>query len=189
MKLNKLAAAGLAGVLLTGILAGCGGRSESNAQLKNMFTHFNTTDLDGNTVTESIFEDNDLTMINTWATWCGPGVSELPELDALQKELRAEGKKVAVKGMVIVGKSAAAGLTEDEKQEAKNVLKKAGAGYQQLLASDEIIEAGLKNQAGFPTTYFVDHSGKLVGEPVIGSNNLEDWKKEVEKKLGELADE
>lgn len=184
MKIKKIAAAGLSGIMLLGIMSGCGGKTGNEEEMNAMFSELNTVDLDGNQITESIFKENDLTMINTWATWCGPCVGELPELEELQKQLQEEGKKVSVKGMVIGGEGEiTAGLTEEEKKEAKNVLKEAGATYQQILVSEKLAQSELKNQAGLPTTYFVDKQGKLVGEPVTGANDVKGWKEEVEKKL------
>ena len=43
---------------------------------------FEIVDLNGDTVTQDIFKDYDITMINIWATWCGPCRSELPEIQA-----------------------------------------------------------------------------------------------------------
>ena len=36
------------------------------------------------TVTQDIFADYDLTMVNVWATWCGYCVEEMPELAKLK---------------------------------------------------------------------------------------------------------
>ena len=49
--------------------------------------HFETTDLDGNPVrSEELFAGHPVTMINLWATWCGPCINELPELEKINQE-------------------------------------------------------------------------------------------------------
>ena len=54
-----------------------------------------TTDLDGNTVnTADIFAENKLTMVNIWATFCGPCINEMPELEKIHQEYAEEGAGV-----------------------------------------------------------------------------------------------
>lgn len=48
---------------------------------------FSTTDMDGKNVTNDIFKDYDLTVVNFWATYCNPCIDELPELAEWKKEL------------------------------------------------------------------------------------------------------
>ena len=38
----------------------------------------------------------------------------------------------------------------------------------------------------FPTTFFVDKDGNIVGDPIMGSKNLEDWKTAVEDALEKI---
>ena len=129
-------------------------------------------------------------MINTWATWCSPCVGELPELEEVNKELLAEGKKVAVKGMVIESEGIIKpGLSDKERGKVEKVLKETGVTYQQLLVSEDLANTVLSSQSVFPTTYFVDKEGNLVGEPVTGSRDKDDWKKIIDEKLGELRSE
>ena len=44
---------------------------------------FLTKDFDGNGWDETCFFENKLTMINLWAYWCGPCVSEMPDLEQI----------------------------------------------------------------------------------------------------------
>ena len=44
-------------------------------------------DLDGETVTNDLFAEKDLTVLNVWGTFCGPCVAEMPELGDWAEEL------------------------------------------------------------------------------------------------------
>ncbi len=55
---------------------------DTNSDATNVGT-FETTDIDGNTYTEKVFSDYDLTLVNAFTTWCSPCVNELPELEKL----------------------------------------------------------------------------------------------------------
>ena len=62
------------------------------------FPAFTATDLDGNTVTESIFTEKDLTVLNIWGTFCGPCIGEMPELGKWAKEMP---DNVQIVGLII----------------------------------------------------------------------------------------
>lgn len=46
---------------------------------------FETTDLLGNPVNDDILQNADITVINYWATWCGPCCGELPYFQAMHE--------------------------------------------------------------------------------------------------------
>ncbi len=54
--------------------------------------------------------------------------------------------------------------------ETKAVLKKKGASYRNIYF-DSDSEAGkfVKNVYAYPTTYVVDRSGSIIGEPIVGA--------------------
>lgn len=52
---------------------------------------FTSVDKDGNEVSESIFADKDVTVVNVWATFCQPCIQEMPELAAWAEELPGTG--------------------------------------------------------------------------------------------------
>ena len=129
------------------------------------FPTFEGKDLDGNTVkSDELFSANAVTVVNFWFTTCNPCVGELSELDALNKEL-------AEKGGSLIGVNTFT-LDGDEKAiaEAKDVLAKKGATYQNVYF-DSNGEAGkfTTNIFAYPTTYVVDRSGNIVGEPIVGA--------------------
>ena len=186
---KKILVGMLAAVLM--LCAGCIGKAESASVPRDMFVNLDTIDFEGNEVTASLFKENDLTLINTWATWCGPCVGEIPELNELPKELKEEGKSVGIKGLVIETEDRGihVGLTEAERKNVQEVLDATGADYQQLLVSEDLAESALSKQAGFPTTYFVDSDGMMVGDPVTGAEDKDGWRKIIDERLEKVKNE
>lgn len=129
------------------------------------FPSFEGKDLDGNTVkSDELFSANAVTVVNFWFTTCNPCVGELSELDALNKEL-------ANKGGALIGINSFT-LDGDEKAiaEAKKVLAKKGATYQNIyFGSGGDAGKFVENVFAYPTTYVVDRSGNIVGEPIVGA--------------------
>ena len=129
------------------------------------FPAFEGKDLDGNTVkSDELFSANAVTVVNFWFTTCNPCVGELSELDALNKEL-------ANKGGALIGINSFT-LDGDEKAiaEAKKVLAKKGATYQNIyFGSGGDAGKFVENVFAYPTTYVVDRSGNIVGEPIVGA--------------------
>lgn len=157
----------------------------ARADSVNWFASLDTVNLAGEPVTKDVFQEADLTLINTWATWCNPCVGEIPELDELAKELEAENKKVAVKGLVLELDRTAlnVGLSDGERELVNMILEQTGAEYEQWLVSDGLAATDLSKQGSFPTTYFVDRNGIMVGDPVLGAKSKEDWKKIIDERL------
>ena len=129
------------------------------------FPAFEGKDLDGNTVkSDELFSANAVTVVNFWFSTCNPCVGELAELDALNKELAEKGGSlIGVNTFTLDGDEAAI-------SEAKDVLAKKGATYQNVYF-DSDGEAGkfTTNIFAYPTTYVVDRSGNIVGEPIVGA--------------------
>lgn len=129
------------------------------------FPAFEGKDLDGNMVkSDELFSANAVTVVNFWFTTCNPCVGELSELDALNKELAEKGGSlIGVNTFTLDGDETAI-------SEAKDVLAKKGATYQNVYF-DSDGEAGkfTTNIFAYPTTYVVDRSGNIVGEPIVGA--------------------
>ena len=129
------------------------------------FPAFEGKDLDGNTVkSDELFSGNAVTVVNFWFTTCNPCVGELSELDALNKELAEKGGSlIGVNTFTLDGDETAI-------SEAKDVLAKKGTTYQNVYF-DSDGEAGkfTTNIFAYPTTYVVDRSGNIVGEPIVGA--------------------
>ena len=129
------------------------------------FPAFTGKDLDGNDVDSStLFSGNAVTVVNFWFTTCNPCVGELAELDALNKELAEKGGAlIGVNTFTLDGDEAAI-------SDAKDVLAKKGATYQNVyFASDGEAGKFTTNIFAYPTTYVIDRSGNIVGDPIVGA--------------------
>ena len=147
------------------------------------FPAFEGKDLDGNTVKSSeLFSKNAVTVVNFWFTTCNPCVGELSELDALNKELAEKGGAlIGVNTFTLDGDEAAI-------SEAKNVLAKKGATYQNVyFASNGEAGKFTTNIFAYPTTYVVDRNGNIVGDPIVGAitekNQAEALQAQIDKAL------
>ena len=122
---------------------------------------FTTQDLDGkNVYGDEIFAANEVTMVNLFATWCGPCMAELPDLAKISKEYK--GKGVQVLGICLDQNAAT------NAKEIKNKLKSCGVNYQIIINNSEI-EDVFRSQY-IPATFFVDSDGKIIGEPIVGAD-------------------
>ena len=128
------------------------------------FAEFTTNDIDGNEVTESIFANKDLTVVNIWGTFCGPCINEMPELGAWEKELP---DNVQIVGLIVDISS-----TDNETQiaAAKQITEKADVGFVNLIGGNGAFDELISSIVGVPTTIFVDKSGNIVGEIIVGAD-------------------
>ncbi len=154
---------------------GCGSSSDKGA-----LSNFSATDLDGNAVNESIFSDYELTMVNVWATYCGPCINEMPDLGELAEEY--EDKGVQIIGLVLDISNA-----NDKSQIslANEIVNQTGAYYTHIVPSSDL-EDFIGEITAVPTTYFVDNDGNLVGNPYVGSKSKSQWKSIIAETLEEV---
>ena len=180
----KLKIFGMA-ILFAGIIfSGCGEEKDSapankvEAQsLTAKFPQFATTNLAGETVTNEIFAQKKITVVNIWGTFCPPCIAEMPELGVLAENLPAGAQLI---GIVCDAQSAADNQTLDA---AKKILAEANANFPNLIPNAELGNF-LQNVYAVPTTIFVDAQGNLIGEPVIGAD-VESYRQRVKDFLNE----
>lgn len=142
------------------------------AGLPEKMPAFTSKDLDGNTITESIFADKDLTVVNIWGTFCTPCVEEMPELGEWAKSMP---ENVQIVGLI-------ADISGDDDTEhhelAVTITEKAGADFTQIIANSDL-DSIMQWVTGVPTTLFVDKEGNIVGKPIVGAD-VDGYKKFVE---------
>ena len=93
-------------------------------------------------------------VVDFWATWCGPCLTEIPGYIALQK-------KYGAAGLVIIGVS----LDQAGPRVVKKFVQDNGVNYTVVMGDTEAIDAFQGDQAGeilLPTTYLIDRTGRIV---------------------------
>ena len=122
---------------------------------------FSTEDVYGRAYdSAALFAENRITMVNVWASWCPPCRAEMPELEQISHRL-AE-KDCALIG-ILYDAGDGSGL-----EDGIAVMEENGVTFP-VLVPDEGIFASFPIYA-FPTTFFVDAEGNLVGESVVGAD-------------------
>jgi thiol-disulfide isomerase/thioredoxin len=122
---------------------------------------FSWKDSTGATVTFDQFKGK-VTLINFWATWCGPCKKELPDLISLSNEL-------APKGVKFLGVSV--DRAPNVVELVRNFCAEHGITYQVLLSNDEM-EAAFGNPRAIPTTVLVDANGNIA-QTIVGLRTKE----------------
>ncbi|MCY6370072.1 TlpA family protein disulfide reductase [Clostridium ganghwense] len=147
--------------------------------MKHKNIEFKTKTLDGKEIDSNIFKDNKLTMVNIWATYCGPCIAEMQDLQKLYEEVKNE--NINLVGIV------SDTYDDDENQAlAKKILDKKGAKFTNIVPDEKLLNGFLKDIPGVPTTVFVDSKGNIIGKPIVGGNSKETYKKEIQERLNTL---
>lgn len=146
---------------------------------------FTTTDVQGNTVTQDIFAEYNLTLVNIFATWCSPCVQEMPELEKLRQEYADRGIRLGVIAVVLDAKTAS-GIDADTVALANRLRERSGAQFPFLIPDETDMNGRLTGIQSVPESFFVDSQGNIVSDSYIGARSQADWAKIVEQELSEL---
>lgn len=162
MNTKKLLAILLGIVLTFGLLAGC---SEEETQIGDL-SSFTAQTLDGGTFSQDDLKAKDATAINIWGTFCSPCLEEMPDLAAYAKTLPDNVQLITICADTIGSNGE---ILSDVADSAKEILQNAGYEGITLTSGDESFVAFVDSIQAFPTTLFVDSSGKITGSPLEGA--------------------
>lgn len=178
------------------LLAGCGAQtptveeepavteevsapSEEAAASDLSFGDFSAQTLSGETVTQEVFAEADLTVVNLWATYCGPCKSEMPVLGMLDEEL----DNVQVLGIVLDCTDQTGNPDSTQVELAVDLMEEAGANYINLVLNTDLAMLGVANVTSVPATLFVDRDGNLVGQGFYGALDEPTWRAVIDERL------
>ena len=153
--MNKLLTAILVTILTTGLLiTGCTGGSEPIATVGEAAPNFELQNLDGQSISLSSLKGKPV-LVNFWATWCGPCVSEMPYIQEIHEDWSDSGLMVLA---INWGESAS---------EVEQFLQAHNLSLPVLLDTKNVVapKYGIRY---IPTTFFIDKDG-IVRNKVIGA--------------------
>lgn len=148
-----------------------------------LFGSMSTKDIYGSKVTSSVFSNAEVTMVNIWATFCGPCVREMPDLAALADEYDSKGLQIV--GIVLDSADSSGNVDSAIVEEAKGIVKDTGADYKHLIPSTGMYSAYLKKVSSVPTTVFLNSDGEQIGKAYVGSKSKSEWAKIFDEVLKE----
>lgn len=140
---------------------------------------FEARDLEGNTISEAVFTESKLTMVNVWATYCNPCLSEMPGLGELAGEYDAD--EFQIIGII---SDVQEGADTDATEYASSLVTQTGAAYTHLLLNESLFRSMLSGVSAVPTTFFVDGKGEVL-DTVVGAMDKESWKEKIDGLLEE----
>lgn len=134
---------------------------------------FEGQDIEGNPVSSDIFSESKLTMVNVWATYCNPCLSEMPGLGELAGEYDPETFQII--GII---SDALEGGGQKAVDLAADLIEQTGADYPHLLLNASIYHALLTDVTAVPTTFFIDENGTIV-DVAVGAMDKSGWEEKI----------
>ncbi len=129
------------------------GGSEGSLDTSNLLNlgTFESQTLEGDTLSQDILADYDLTVINIWATWCPPCIAEMADLQIVSESLPDN-----VNFFTICDDAT------EQRELAQTILDENGCTFPVLEVSDSVDENIMRRVQSFPTTLFVNSEGYVV---------------------------
>jgi thiol-disulfide isomerase/thioredoxin len=153
--MNKRLIAILVMILTSGLLIiGCATSSEPIAAVSEAAPDFQLQNLDGQSITLSDLKGKPV-LINFWATWCGPCVSEMPYIQEIHEEW-------SDKGLILLAINIG-----DSSSEVEQFLQNHNLSLPVLLDTKKVVAQRYSIRA-IPTTFFLDKDG-IIQVKVIGA--------------------
>lgn len=119
----------------------------------------------GSTYDNSMFSKAKVTMVNVWATTCGPCIQEMPHIQQLANNYAGRGLKV----VTVLGDSETPGCINT----ALAIIGGIQGFNLPVLRNNSSVAAAFPAGA-YPTTYFIDSNGNIL-KVVTTSNSYDQW--------------
>lgn len=151
---------------------------EETAESKEDGVVFEGQDVEGNTFSSDVFAESKITMINVWATYCNPCLSEVPGLGELAEEY--EPADFQIIGII---SDVQEGADDRALEYVSELIEQTGADYPHLLLNESLYRGLLTEVSAVPTTFFLNEKGEIL-DVVIGAMKKSAWEEKINTLLG-----
>lgn len=151
---------------------------EETAESKEEGVVFEGQDVEGNTFSSDVFAESKITMINVWATYCNPCLSEMPGLGELAEEY--EPADFQIIGII---SDVQEGADDRALEYVSELIEQTGADYPHLLLNESLYRGLLTEVSAVPTTFFLNEKGEIL-DVVIGAMKKSAWEEKINTLLG-----
>ncbi|MEG0663365.1 MAG: TlpA disulfide reductase family protein [Anaerovoracaceae bacterium] len=160
-----------------------GGSSNGNTGTNTgaLLGSFKGESLDGTEINQEIFAQNKYTLIEVWATYCGPCIKEMPIIEKIGQKYKDKG--IGVLGIVTDAQEEDFKANMPQVELAKEIIKKEGATYPNMLIPQEIFPL-MAEITGTPSAFLVDSQGNIASKIYAGALSEKDWSDILDQKFG-----
>ncbi|MBN8549054.1 MAG: TlpA family protein disulfide reductase [Deltaproteobacteria bacterium] len=149
-------------------LSSCTRSSETGLNPGDLAPDFKLPGLDSREYSLSSFRGK-VVLLNFWASWCGPCVSEMPALQRLHDQFKDQGFSVVAVGI------------DDEPGALEEFRQKFGLSFPVLVDTTGVTKSGYKT-TGVPESFIIDAAGRMVmfpdpadKQPVVRITGPREW--------------
>lgn len=154
--------------------------TEEETEEEPYVVSFTATTVDGEDLTSECFSQSKLTMLNVWATYCNPCLSEMPDLGDIAAFY--DTSEFQIIGIV-------SDVAEDDNEETvqgvKDLIVETKADYPHVLLSESLYMNLVGAVDSVPTTFFVNQKGEMLGY-VLGAQSKDTWEEIINELLAEV---
>lgn len=159
--------------------AGDAGTESATEQQVYVLEFTDAVTVDGGKMSADVFANSKLTMINVWATFCGPCINEMPDLGEIAGAYdAADFQLIGIVSDAVEGDA-------DMLAEAKEIIEETGANYPHMLLNEELYMNLVGASDSVPTTYFFNQDGELLGY-LVGAQSKAAWEEIINGLLEEM---
>ena len=155
-------------VVLVALLIAATAHADKKLDLRKSQLYLKT--LDGAATKLGPYAGAKVTLVNLWATWCGPCREELPALDKIHNKYKA-------KGFAVVGVD-----VDEPAAVVKKFLADRKLTYPILLSTPDKTVPSLGNLEGLPTSLLLDETGDVL-EVLVGGIEIPHLEESVKAQI------
>ncbi len=153
--------------------------ASENTETEPYILTFEAETTEGEKITSECFTNSKITMINIWATYCNPCLSEMPDLGEI-----AAAYDTSEFQLIGIVSDVAEGDSEDNIAYAKELILETNANYPHLLLSQSLYSNLVGAVSSVPTTFFVNQHGEVLGY-ITGAMDKASWEEIINGLLEE----